>query len=175
MRLIAHIITIVFALTFPAQPAFGQNFVVPKGAATVEEVPEIFHGTWRITGSFHSYLYVAPEDFIGKTITITANGYRLGDITCTPKIIKEWQLLDFWYFDYSKQTDDVASYLKAPKHLRKNYTKVTQYSLKCPPPDDSFFSLATHHIILRHYEPSDSFITFLTVRGPAFTVEKISK
>lgn len=152
----------------------AQAFAIPKGAPVIDEVPEIFHGTWRITGSFHSYKFVAPEDFIGKTITINANGYQLGEAVCEPEIIREYELLNYWYYDYSKNHGTIEG-LSVPNHLRKNYTKVTSYSLKCPPPKDDFFSLATHHIVLRHYEPSDGFIVFLTVAGPEFILESMEE
>ena len=174
-KLIIIVLALVIAI-FISDEANAQLVVGIKPQETIAEVPEIFHGTWRITGSFHSYLYVVPEDFIGKTITITATGYQLGDIVCEPDNIRKWQLLAYWYYDYSKINEHDEAFKKlvpaqVPKQLRKNYTKVTEYSLKCPPPDDSFFSLATYHITLRHYEPSDGFIVFEPVKGPEFILE----
>lgn len=159
------IVTLMFSLALPLGPSMAQLVVGLKPQKFVSEVPEIFHGTWRITGSFHVYDFVVPEDFIGKTITITDKGYQLGSIICTPEKIGLNTYDNDWVFNYKTHNGITENY-------RHNYTSVHIAFLKCQAPSDDFFTKAVHKIEFRHYGPDNEFIAFVPLNGPEFIMEK---
>lgn len=159
------IMILMFSLVLPLSPSMAQLVVGLKPQQTVSEVPKIFHGTWRITGSFHVYDFVAPEDFIGKTITVTSSGYAIDKISCKPTEIGERLYKNDWAFDY-------RSHNGIPAEIRHNYTKVHIAFLECPPPSHNFFSKAVHKIELRHYGPHNDVIAFVPLNGPEFIMTK---
>ena len=134
-------------------------------------IPKEFHGKWKFAYYFGASKVLDPREYLGKTITIEANGYIFGDIECFPFSS------GYSYFPpESKDYLDFRGRQDLPVKFQKQYTEMSSVTVACvnalsePKLDRRVFK----RLAFNHYYPSDNFLTITVWGGPDYILEPVS-